>query len=93
MGIVEQRIIERLKIIRREKQLSGKAVSELAGVRPNTITEMERGLHSMTLKTLERICDAYGVEIWKLALPPEKPAGKKVGKKSKNRLDRKSGAR
>lgn len=57
------RVISRLALIRAERRLSQRRLAALAGVRPDTVSALERG-KSMGIQfdTLARICDVLDVE-------------------------------
>ena len=56
-------ITVRLPILRAERGLSQRQLAELAGVRPDTVSALERGAsEGIRFDTLARLCDALGCE-------------------------------
>ncbi|GEM_PF-181214 len=53
----------RLPEIRARRRLSQRQVAAAAGVRPDTVSALERGaVHGIQFETLARLCDALGCE-------------------------------
>ena len=63
----------RLPILRAERRLSQRQLAELAGLRPDTISALERGAsNGIQFDTLAKLCDALGCEPGDIfALEPE----------------------
>ncbi len=63
----------RLPILRAERHLSQRQLAELAGMRPDTISALERGAsNGIQFDTLAKLCDALGCEPGDIfALEPE----------------------
>jgi putative transcriptional regulator len=57
------RVTLRLPELRAKKRLSQRQLSALAGVRPDTVSALERGKsYGIRFETLARLCDALGCE-------------------------------
>lgn len=64
----------RLKEIRKERGLSGAALSQLSGVPVRTIEDIERR-GDCRLSTARQICDALGISLDELCPPGDASAG------------------
>ena len=68
-------LLERLKGLRRERGYTQESFAEKAGISYKYYQQVEAGRKpELRLTTLERIAEAYGLEVWEL-LAPEKPKG------------------
>ncbi|HLZ70640.1 MAG TPA: helix-turn-helix domain-containing protein [Dehalococcoidia bacterium] len=57
------RIRLRLPELRASRRLSQRQVAAAAGIRPDTVSSLERGaVHGIQFETLARLCDALGCE-------------------------------
>ncbi|NMM51640.1 helix-turn-helix domain-containing protein [Paenibacillus aquistagni] len=54
---------DRLRTLRREKNLTTTQLSKLSGVTQSTISEIENDNRSPQLDTLDKICQALGISI------------------------------
>lgn len=62
-----QRIVGRnLRAYRQAKGLSQEAFAEQIGVHRTYMGGLERGERNLTLKSVERIAEVMGVEVWEL---------------------------
>lgn len=52
-----------VQAIRKARGLTQSELADLAGVEQPTISKLERGSDSMTLRTLTRVAEALGVEV------------------------------
>ncbi len=62
-----QQVGVRLKELRRQRNLSGKAVAARAGISPQSLSRIERGHHDVVFTTLQRILAAMGCTLQDLA--------------------------
>lgn len=58
-----RRIAEQVILFRTRKRLSQKALARLVGTSDTAISRIESGTHLPSLKTLQRLADALGVEL------------------------------
>lgn len=58
-----QRIVERLKTLRTEKNMTQGEVAEKAGINTNYYAKVERGEVTASIPMLEKIAAAIGVDI------------------------------
>ncbi|HEY0276362.1 MAG TPA: cupin domain-containing protein, partial [Paenirhodobacter sp.] len=68
----------RIRAIRRDLALSLQQVSERAGVSVGTLSQLERGLSQPSLRTLQRICNAFGVPLAWLFQTAGDPQGEEI---------------
>lgn len=54
---------KKLKKIRKSKGLTGQDIAILAGISQSTISDIEKDKRSVTLNTLEKICEALGISV------------------------------
>ena len=59
--MTDKAIAKRIKQLRKENGLTQVALGEKAGVSPNTIARLERGLHRASSETIEKLAKALGV--------------------------------
>ncbi len=52
---------EKIKEIRKQKKLSLRTISTIAGISPSTLSDIENGRRSGNIDTLEKIANALGV--------------------------------
>jgi transcriptional regulator with XRE-family HTH domain len=64
----------RLAELRLRSDLTQRRLSELSGVNPQTISEIERGIANPTLSTLEALARALKVELAELVATPAEEA-------------------
>ena len=57
-----ERIGKELRRIREEKKLSLREVGAIAGITFQSVNKIESGKYSVTVDTLEKICNAIGAE-------------------------------
>ena len=57
---------EKIKAIRMAKGLTGKELGIRSSTGQSTISEIERGIRSPNIDTLQRICDVLGIQISEL---------------------------
>lgn len=68
---------DRLRILREQAGISGKALAEKIGIVPSQINKIEHNVTKPSLDTLEKICDALSISLGdffapdKLELEPE----------------------
>lgn len=62
----EQALANVLKRLRREKNLAQDEFALLVGVHRTYISQLERGLKSPTLKTLNHLCNALNISLVEL---------------------------
>jgi transcriptional regulator with XRE-family HTH domain len=63
MDVTTQKIANRLKEVRIQKDLTQADVARKAAINSNTYAKIERGEQAATVKMLERIADALGIEL------------------------------
>lgn len=56
----------RIKELRKKKELSQEQLSEKADITPNYLSRIERGTENPTLDMFIRLADALEVEIWEM---------------------------
>lgn len=56
-----QEIGNRIKHSRKVRGLSQAALAKQAGIQPNTIARLERGMHRASSETIEKLAKALGV--------------------------------
>lgn len=56
----------RIKELRKKKELSQEELSEKAEITPNYLSRVERGTENPTLDMFIRLTNALGVEMWEL---------------------------
>jgi transcriptional regulator with XRE-family HTH domain len=54
-------VAQRIKKFRKASGLTQAALAEKAGVSPNTVARLERGLHRASSETVEKLAKALGV--------------------------------
>jgi transcriptional regulator with XRE-family HTH domain len=64
----------RLAELRLRSDLTQRRLSEMSGVNPQTISEIERGIANPTLSTLEALARALKVELAELVATPAEEA-------------------
>ncbi|ASA24901.1 helix-turn-helix domain-containing protein [Paenibacillus donghaensis] len=70
-----KRIGERIRRMRKEKQLSQEQLTELSGLHTNYVGQVERGEKNVTLETLEKVVLGLGIsleELFRYVGPMEK---------------------
>ncbi len=65
-GKTKKGFAEVLREVRQEKGLSQEALADLAGLHRNYVSEVERGLKSPSLRTLDQLAHALDVPAWAL---------------------------
>ncbi len=65
-GKTKKSFAEVLREVRQEKGLSQEALADLAGLHRNYVSEVERGLKSPSLRTLDQLAHALDVPAWAL---------------------------
>jgi transcriptional regulator with XRE-family HTH domain len=70
--MVQSSLATRLRVLRAERELTLREAATRVGVRPGTLSELERGMRHPHDRTLSRIAKGYGVSIEELL---EGPAG------------------
>lgn len=65
-GKTKKSFAEVLREVRQEKGLSQEALADLAGLHRNYVSEVERGIKSPSLRTLEQLADALETPVWSL---------------------------
>jgi transcriptional regulator with XRE-family HTH domain len=63
-------LARKLRVLRAERGLTLRQAAEQAGVRPGTLSELERGLHRPHDITLSRVAKGYGVPVEDLLEEP-----------------------
>jgi transcriptional regulator with XRE-family HTH domain len=63
-------LARKLRVLRAERGLTLRQAAEQAGVRPGTLSELERGLHRPHDITLSRVAKGYGVPVEELLEEP-----------------------
>ena len=65
-------LIKRLRFLRQKHELTQERFAEIAGISYKYYQQVEAGRKpNLRLDTLERLADAYGLDVWQL-LSPEK---------------------
>lgn len=69
-------ILKRLKALRIKHQMTQEQFSELSGIAYKYYQQLEAGRkRDLRLSTLQRVADAYGIEVYQL-LAPKEPTSK-----------------
>jgi transcriptional regulator with XRE-family HTH domain len=63
-------LARKLRVLRAERGLTLRQAAEQAGVRPGTLSELERGLHRPHDITLSRVAKGYGIDVEELLAEP-----------------------
>jgi transcriptional regulator with XRE-family HTH domain len=63
-------LARKLRVLRAERGLTLRQAAEQAGVRPGTLSELERGLHRPHDITLSRVAKGYGIDVEDLLEEP-----------------------
>jgi len=63
-------LAKKLRVLRAERGLTLRQAAEQAGVRPGTLSELERGLHRPHDITLSRVAKGYGIPVEELLEEP-----------------------
>jgi transcriptional regulator with XRE-family HTH domain len=63
-------LARKLRVLRAERGLTLRQAAEQAGVRPGTLSELERGLHRPHDITLSRVANGYGIDVEDLLEEP-----------------------
>ena len=56
-------LIENIKLLRRERELTQKDLADLLHVSQNTISNWENGVSQPTIEQVEKICEVFNVSI------------------------------
>jgi transcriptional regulator with XRE-family HTH domain len=67
---MQESLARKLRVLRAERGLTLRQAAEQAGVRPGTLSELERGLHRPHDITLSRVAKGYGVPVEELLEEP-----------------------
>jgi transcriptional regulator with XRE-family HTH domain len=70
---------ERLRALRNERELTILDLSNKAGVSAGIISQIERGGSNPSMKTLHRLREALGVNLWEFLQSPETEAPTRTG--------------
>ena len=62
MTTLRQRFGKRVRLLRRQADLSQEALAERAGISVDFLSLIERGVNAPSFKTLERLAEALGVD-------------------------------
>ena len=63
-------LLKRLRHLRQRHQLTQERFAEISGISYKYYQQIEAGRKpNLQLPTLERLADAYGLEVWQLLLP------------------------
>jgi transcriptional regulator with XRE-family HTH domain len=62
-AVINADVAQQIRHLRRQRQLSQRALAEASGLSRNTLSLLERGRTSPTLATLQKIAAALGVDI------------------------------
>ena len=67
----EEKLAKHIKLLRKERNLTQNALAELADIEYKYLQALEnlKNTHSPTLRTLEKICSALGLEVWEFIRP------------------------
>jgi transcriptional regulator with XRE-family HTH domain len=68
--LMQGSLARKLRVLRAERGLTLRQAAEQAGVRPGTLSELERGLHRPHDITLSRVAKGYGVPVEELLEEP-----------------------
>ena len=73
MGKTQKNLVKRLKELRKIHHVTQEEFSERTGISYKYCQAVEAGVKKeLRISTLERLADAYGIEVWEL-LGPEVP--------------------
>ena len=66
-----EKLAKHIRALRRKKNLTQNFLAELAGIEYKHLQALEspKNTHSPTLRTLEKISSALGLEVWELLKP------------------------
>jgi transcriptional regulator with XRE-family HTH domain len=68
--LMQGSLARKLRVLRAERGLTLRQAAEQAGVRPGTLSELERGLHRPHDITLSRVAKGYGIDVEELLEEP-----------------------
>jgi transcriptional regulator with XRE-family HTH domain len=68
--LMQGSLARKLRVLRAERGLTLRQAAEQAGVRPGTLSELERGLHRPHDITLSRVAKGYGIPVEELLEEP-----------------------
>ena len=81
MGKTQKKLVLRLKELRKNHQVTQEEFSERNGISYKYYQAIEAGVKKeLRISTLERLADAYGIEVWEL-LGPDLPRSKLKARK------------
>ena len=70
MGNTQKNLVKRLKELRKIHQITQEEFSERTGISYKYYQAIEAGVKKeLRISTLERLADAYGIEVWQLLAP------------------------
>jgi transcriptional regulator with XRE-family HTH domain len=59
--MTDKAVAQRIKKFRKDSGLTQAALANTAGVSPNTVARLERGLHRASSETVEKLAKALGI--------------------------------
>jgi transcriptional regulator with XRE-family HTH domain len=59
--MTDKAVAQRIKKFRKDSVLTQAALANTAGVSPNTVARLERGLHRASSETVEKLAKALGI--------------------------------
>lgn len=66
MDDIVKRLGERIRRLRKERNLSQDQLAELSGLHTNYVGQVERGEKNLTIETLKKVVDGLGVSLEEL---------------------------
>ena len=70
MGKTQRNLVHRLKELRRIHHVTQEQFAERTGISYKYYQAIEAGIKKeLRISTLERLADAYGIEVWQLLAP------------------------
>jgi len=82
VGKTQKNLVRRLKELRKIHHVTQEEFSEQTGISYKYYQAIETGVKKeLRISTLERLANAYGIEVWQL-LAPSLPKTKIVGKRT-----------
>ena len=71
MGLLREHVAANVKATRERQGLTRKEAAGVLGLRPDYLAAIERGERNLTLRSIERIADGLGVDVYCLVAENE----------------------
>jgi len=87
--MISETLGDRLRQLRQQKSISVRSLAEKSNFSPSFISQIENGLASPSISSMEKIASALGVALWEFFHVPAKPKPDiiRAGERSRLNLD------